>query len=101
MRLFLFYVLFFFIQVVNAQLKHISYKDKTAKAKLSFHTNIWDASELRSNVIHYTHNSKKVFNGFCIGWDATNPSKNPDNKHIEYRIKNINGKWTKWQERFW
>ncbi|HIF13824.1 MAG TPA: hypothetical protein EYQ86_00140 [Bacteroidetes bacterium] len=78
--------------------KHVSYTDKTSKAKLSFHTNIWDASNLRSSTIHYTHNAKNVFNGFCIGWDATNPNDIPENKHIEYRIKYVNGKWTPWQE---
>jgi hypothetical protein len=98
MRLTLFLILFILFHGIHAQLKHVSYTDKSSKARLSFHSNIWDASDLRSNTILYTHNAKNVFNGFCIGWDATNPNNKPESKHIEYRIKYVNGKWTPWQE---
>jgi len=38
------------------------------------------------------------FNAFSIGWSSDESALNPEDFHIEFRFKNKQGKWQKWQE---
>ena len=38
------------------------------------------------------------FNAFSIGWSSDESALNPEDFHIEFRFKNKQGDWQKWQE---